>query len=319
MRVLALAAVVPFALGLLTDTEGPEPERSEEVFAFADPAIVESSGLVVRGDGLFVTVNDSGDSGRVFTVAPGTGRTVGVTNWPGEAVDVEALAPAGDGEVWVGDIGDNDRQRDTIRIHRVPTGREDRTAVRASYELDYPDGPHDAETLLTHPETGRVYVVSKEFTAGRVYEAPAELVEDGPNRMQGVGEVMAIATDGAFFPDGNHLLVRGYSDATVYSWPDLEEVARLDLPFQQQGEGVAIADDGEIYLSSEGVEAPVQRVILPEDLRNRVDGVDPEPEPEPAPEPEPEQPIWPYLFMGGLGAVVLYGVVRLLRGGSRNS
>ena len=50
-----------------------------EVTQFEDPAeIVESSGLVVD-DGLLVTTNDSGDCGRVFTVDPATGETVGVT------------------------------------------------------------------------------------------------------------------------------------------------------------------------------------------------------------------------------------------------
>ncbi len=315
MKILALVAVVPFALGFLTGSEEPEPEAAEEVVAFADPAIIESSGLAVVG-GRFVTVNDSGGSGRIFTVAPDSGRTVGTTGWPGDPVDIEGLAPAGDGEVWVGDIGDNQAVRSTITIHRVPSGRGDQTTVPTSYELDYPDGPHDAETLLTHPVTGRVYVVSKEFTAGRVYEAPADLAPDEPNRMRSVGEVVAIATDGAFFPDGRHVLIRGYSDAVIYSWPDLEQVAEVDLPFQQQGEGVAIAPDGAIYLSSEGVNAPVLRLDLPEDLRNLVDGVEPEPEPEPAPEPEPDQPLWPYLFMGGLGVVVVYGVVRLFRGGN---
>ena len=64
------------------------------MFAFQDPAIVESSGLVALGDGLFVTTNDSGDSGRVFTVDD-DGETVGrhrlVRHHPD---DVEALAPA---------------------------------------------------------------------------------------------------------------------------------------------------------------------------------------------------------------------------------
>jgi len=64
-----------------------------EVTRFEDPEIVESSGLAVD-DGLLVTTNDSGDSGRVFTVDPATGETVGVTQWSAEPVDVEALLSA---------------------------------------------------------------------------------------------------------------------------------------------------------------------------------------------------------------------------------
>src|ERR687893_207498 len=43
-------------------------------FVFQDPAIVESSGLAVV-DGRVVTTNDSGDTGRVFTVDPRSGET----------------------------------------------------------------------------------------------------------------------------------------------------------------------------------------------------------------------------------------------------
>jgi hypothetical protein len=93
-----------------------------EVTRFEDPEIVESSGLAVV-DGLLVTTNDSGDSGRVFTVDPATGETVGVTQWSADPVDVEALAPAGGGEVWVGDIGDNRAERTSVSVARVPVGR----------------------------------------------------------------------------------------------------------------------------------------------------------------------------------------------------
>jgi hypothetical protein len=76
----AAVVVVPFGLGLSAGatTDDPEP-----VFRFQDPAIVESSGLVVLPDGRFVTVNDSGDESRVFTVDPASGKTVGVTRWEG--------------------------------------------------------------------------------------------------------------------------------------------------------------------------------------------------------------------------------------------
>ena len=77
---------------------------------FADPRINESSGLVDLGS-VWVTSNDSGDSAQVFTVSPTTGRTIGITHFHADVVDVEALAPSGTGFVWVGDIGDNDGER----------------------------------------------------------------------------------------------------------------------------------------------------------------------------------------------------------------
>ena len=65
---------------------------------------------------LVVTTNDSGDTGRLFTVDPRTGQTTKVTQWSDDPTDVEALAPAGDGLVWVGDIGDNTARRDSVSV-----------------------------------------------------------------------------------------------------------------------------------------------------------------------------------------------------------
>ncbi|UMG93754.1 hypothetical protein MF408_06230 [Nocardioides sp. TF02-7] len=193
---LAALAAMPFAVGV---TVGQEPEPAPDVvFAFQDPEIIESSGLVAR-DGLFATLNDSGDSARVFTLDPATGETVGVTEWDADPVDLEAMAPVGAGEVLVGDIGDNPGQRDSISVTRLPVGEGTPSGPVTTYELVYPDGRHDAESLLVHPGTGQVMVVAKEII-GRLYVAPEELADDRPNRLAEVGEVLPVATDGAFFP-----------------------------------------------------------------------------------------------------------------------
>ena len=157
---LALGAVVlPFLLGTAA---APPPDEGRVVFRFQDPAIVEASGLVAQ-DGLFLTTNDSGDSGRVFAVDPATGGTSGITTWASEPQDVESLAPAGRGEVWVGDIGDNLEERGSIRVTRVPVGAGDRDESGTSYDLNFPGPARDAESLLSHPESGRLFVATKEI------------------------------------------------------------------------------------------------------------------------------------------------------------
>lgn len=65
MAVLLTACLAPAAVAANDD--------HEVVFRFTDPAIIESSGLAVLPDGRFVTVNDSGDESRVFTVDPSRG------------------------------------------------------------------------------------------------------------------------------------------------------------------------------------------------------------------------------------------------------
>jgi sugar lactone lactonase YvrE len=254
-RVLALASLVPFAIGAAS---GPDDPPHSVDLTYRDPAIVESSGLVVR-DGLVVTVNDSGDGGRIFTVGE-SGETVGTTSWASEPTDTEALAPAGPGEVWVGDIGDNPGSRSSVTVLRVPFGPGDRTVDPAAYELVYPNGAHDAETLLAHPRTGRLYVVTKDIFGGTIYAAPRTLSADAPNELRPVADVLAFATDGSFYPDGRRYVLRGYGSAAVYSFPDHELLASFRLPDQQQGEGIAVAEDGSVHVGTEGQFSDVLQV-----------------------------------------------------------
>lgn len=326
--VLAGAVVAPFAVGLLMSRS----DAGNVEFRFEDPQIVESSGLVAQ-DGLFVTMNDSGDSGRVFAVDPRTGETVGTTSWGDEVTDIEGLAPAGDGQVWVGDTGDNLHRRGSVRLFRVPVGAEDRTVEPEEWDLTFPGGSQDAETLMANPATGRVYLASKGVFGGRLYAVPEDL-GPGANRLKAVGHVLPIATDGAFFPDGKHVVVRDYSRAVFYSFPGMEEVGSLRLPQQRQGEGIAVDAAGSVFVSSEGQHSAVLRVPLPSAIREVVTPPD-APEPTstatstpgadaptttPAGEsPDAERwtwrgrPWWTYAVVGWTGLVLVIVAVRGVR------
>ena len=257
-----LAVAAPFVMGLATTPDSP---RATTVLTFQDPAIVEQSALLLE-DGLFLTTNDSGDTGRVFVVDR-SGATVGVTHWSDHATDTEALAPAGPGFVWVGDIGDNLGRRSEVAITRVPVGRGERTVRATSYHLTYPDGANDAETLVRDPVTGRLYIATKNVFGGRLYAVPRQLSATGTNRLRPVGRVLSLATDGAFFLDGRHLVIRDYAVAAIYAWPSMERVATFDLPAQPQGEGIAVGPDDTLYLSSEGLHASVLETRVPAAVR----------------------------------------------------
>ena len=323
-KLLSALAVLPFGLGFVTG--GDRVPADHVVCSFQDPQLIESSGLVAR-DGLFATINDSGDSGRVFTVSPETCATVAVTSWSGEPTDVESIAPLPGGEVLVGDIGDNEEVRDSVELLKVPFD-EDGTVDPTSYDLTYPDGPHDAETLLVQPVTGQVLIVDKDII-GRMYAAPAHLDPDGVNKLTLRGDdLLPIATDGAFFPDGKHLILRGYYSAAVYRWPSLKEVGQFDLPAQQQGEGIAVDEQGRVFLSSEGQHSDVLSFRLPKKVEAELAG----PQPtlhatdgsdgshgsagqagDDPPAQDATRPYWPWGIGAGVGAFLLFFLIRSLR------
>ncbi|MGC4110889.1 MAG: hypothetical protein QM747_10790 [Nocardioides sp.] len=314
-----LALTLPAALALAV---GPSASPGTPVLHFRDPAIVEASDLVVQ-DGLYLTTNDSGDTGRVFAV-DSSGATVGVTRWSRDPVDTEALAPGGDGTVWVGDIGDNLARRPYVVLARVPVGPGDRTVHPTTYRLRYPDGAVDAETLMRDLETGRLYIATKGVFGGVLYAVPSRLRASGVNRLKPVGRVLPVATDGAFFPDGRHLVVRSYTTAVVYDWPSMQPIGSVALPQQRQGEGIAVAADGRVYVSSEGADSRVLQVRLPRRVEARVsppsESAGPTTGARPSSAASPEEasrPLWPWLAGGLLGLAALAVLLRSLRPPSR--
>jgi hypothetical protein len=268
-------------------------------FVFADPRIAESSGLATSSTGeLVYTHNDSGDDGRFFAVGP-DGRTRTAYVVPGvEPRDWEDMARGPDEQgrssLWLGDIGDNNAVRDNgLLVHRVlepePTDREEvTTEPPTSFRLRYPDGPSDAETLLVHPRTGRLYVVTKPLAGtARVYAAPPRLDPGAPNVLEQVAEAPTestgtpggpgigglanfLVTAGDIAPDGSRVALRTYTD--VYEWtvPGDDLAAAFDgeptitpLPEQRQGEGLAYTADGDaVLVSTEGAGSEVDRVVL---------------------------------------------------------
>jgi hypothetical protein len=289
----AVAAVA--ALGTALGAWGALPTRDDPVPAqvvltYTDRDITESSGLVARRD-VVATVNDSGSEPIVYAVERRTGDTVGTVRYADAVTDVEALAPGRHETVWVGDLGDNRHARASVQLYRVPLSevRGERTVDAASFGLVYPDGAHDAEALLVHPRTGQVLVVSKQLTGGTVYAAPRHLDPDTTNRLRAVGRVPGLVTDGAFFGDGKHLVLRTYGTAAVYTWPGLDRDGTFALPAQEQGEAVAVSPDGEVLIGTEGAYTQVLRIALPPAVARAV-GVAAPDRPVASPAPSPTSP-----------------------------
>ncbi|MGR4882770.1 WD40 repeat domain-containing protein [Streptomyces sp. LARHCF249] len=269
MRLLPLSsASAALVLALLPSSAPAAEAPGVSSFTITDPRIMESSGLAASRihPGVYWTHNDSNDGPYVYAVDSATGKTVArvTLSGVGRPRDVEAISLGPDGQLYVGDIGDNkDGSWQHVWIYRFPEPKQlgDVTVRAAQFTVRYADGPRNAEALMVHPVTGRVYIASKHESAGGLYEGPERLSEGGANVFRRVADVPWV-TDGAFSPDGSRLALRGYFTARTYPWKDARpqgEGERVDAPWQGQAESVTYAADGSALMF--GAEGEASRVV----------------------------------------------------------
>jgi hypothetical protein len=302
--VLAGGAVAAAVLGALASpgyAAVPVP-GSTLLFHYADPQIDESSGLAESsyGDGVIYTFNDSGDTARFFAVNS-SGATVaiytlkGATNHDWEDMDTGTDA-SGKPVLYFGDIGDNSSKRTEIDVYQVSEPRGPSADVPwIRYRFKYPDGSHNAETLMVDPHTHRIFIASKAGLGageGLLYEAPAALSTTAINTLAIVEPPRTIpnlTTSGDISPDGRLMVLLTYFSA-YWSLGVNGALHQFPVTGQQQDEGIAFTRDGKsILIDSEGKYTAVYRIPLPAAAiaADAAAGGAPTPAPRPTVKPKP--------------------------------
>ena len=233
----------------------------------------EGSGLAAsrRTPGRFWSHNDSGEA--VLFALDSDGKVTGRVRVTGAAVDDwEAVAvgacPAGSC-IYIGDIGDNDAQRRHVTVYRVsePAEASGSAEVSGIFRATYPDGAHDAESLLVAAD-GRLHIVTKGDTgAVSLYRFPADLDTRATMPLERVGKPRNDGqpaendriTDGSVSRDGRWVVLRTKQSLSFYrsndffsgNWRKAGQYAVSALA-EPQGEGVAFGSDTGVYLMSEG-------------------------------------------------------------------
>ena len=219
---------------------------------------------------LFWTHNDAGNRAELFGLG-GDGqvrervRVTGATlvDWE----DLEAARCGADPCLYVADIGDNDGERESITIYRVPepAAGSSRTVGAEALRARYPDGPRDAEALFAAP-SGDLFIVTKGRPGpATLYRLPSPQPTDRVAALERVREIFPEPDDpddrvtaATTTPDGRWVGIRTYRALYLYPLDDLVGTAPLQprvadlssLP-GHQGEAIAMANDGTVWLSSE--------------------------------------------------------------------
>ncbi|MBX3291210.1 MAG: hypothetical protein KF855_18025 [Acidobacteria bacterium] len=276
------------------DNEVSKFHEPETTGSIKSRDVRESSGLTASRcqENVLWTHNDSDDGPFIFALDP-QGRNLGTWKVTGsENTDWEDIAAFKDTDgkchLLIADTGNNYRKRSTLKIYRVEepavteqtaeTRRRNAlaTAPAESFSFSYEDGGQDAETLLVHPTTGQIYVVSKNITsAAGVYKLPPfQAKADQVARKVGHISVPAVPngllTGGEISPDGRRVAVCDYFGAYELTLPetaaDFDEIwdaraIRFDIGRRAQGEAITYTADGNtLYATSEKRESPIFRV-----------------------------------------------------------
>jgi hypothetical protein len=270
------------AAGLAATEEVQSRFGAGEMVGVVESEMVqEASGLAAsrKNAGVLWVHNDSGDAPRIYAMNTG-GRHLGAYVLGGVyASDMEdmAIGPGPEPNVdylYLGDIGDNKEERNTIAVYRVaePAVDANQTPVTETLagvetiRLRFPDKPHDAETLLVDPLTKDIYILTKQKKP-RLYRAAWPQQTKGATTMEYLGKVeIQKPTGGDVSPDGSEILIRANfgirlwkrdKGMTIYETlrrPYTEVPLYLEL----QGEAVCWDANGTGYFTvSEGGYQPI--------------------------------------------------------------
>ncbi|GHG17337.1 hypothetical protein GCM10018777_34300 [Streptomyces albogriseolus] len=266
-RPFVLLAAALLTAALAVPVSAADNDGGDEGFTINDPRVTESSGLAAsrQHPGVYWTHNDSDDGPHLYAVDGSTGDTVARLTLTGIGTprDVEAISVGPGDRLFVADVGDNlGGTWPYVWIYELPEPErlQDATVQATQYVVKYADGPRDAEAMVVHPKTGRVYLIDKHEDGGHLYEGPEKLSPSGDNVFRPVAPVELWTTDAALSPDGQHLAVRGYFGGIHYAWNGgkLEREGRLSVPLQGQGESVTYSADGSrLLFGSEGEQSGV--------------------------------------------------------------
>ena len=261
----AFSRVGVFLLAVLLIAIIPTVAGAEDTVAFRikDARITESSGLAVdRAGAVYWTINDSGDRGVAYGVGL-DGTVQGTLNYRAQPIDVEAIAVHQD-RLYIADIGDNNAERNSVRVFFFSNPRANGLTVSYhAYDFRYPDGPHNAETLLVN-DSGRLFIVTKDDKEGAVYAAPRKPERQGVNDLKKVGSAPPEVTDGTFLPDVERIALLTYTSIDVVDASSYKVVASADIPRQPQAESLTMSMDRQsLLVGSEGKKSRVYSVAVP--------------------------------------------------------
>jgi len=230
----------------------------------------EISGLTMINDSTLVAHNDSGDSSMIYLLSlKGKIRNkvqlTGVKN-----VDFEDITSDGNGNLYLGDIGNNSNLRRDLVIYKIPTAKLStvKTVTPSKIQFTYPEQKafppaknqlyYDAECLAYYKDS--LYIFTKCRTAPfdgvcKVYALPAKAGTYKADLVQGIkiGKrdwYRDAVTGGSFHKEKLYLLT--YNRIITYDVKNRRAVYHSETALSlSQKEALTVDKNGMLYVADE--------------------------------------------------------------------
>ncbi len=254
----------------------PDPGAPVLVAQVTAAILDESSGLApsARRPGWWFTHNDSQGRAELYAFDAAGGfeshPVVGAVAVDWEDMDA-GPCPGGQGRcLYVADIGDNKRVRPHVTVYGIPEpGPGEVARVAARWDFTYEQGPQNAETLLVHPSTGGLTVITKAGSGRSLVVPLPALPPEGVVKLASVGTLEFTgeskserkATAGSWSPDGSAVAIRTYSQIWEWAgggaWWTLPPRRKVATAREVKGESLSWHSDGGWVTTSEGTPMPL--------------------------------------------------------------
>lgn len=237
---------------------------SRQLAQLTSSKLEEVSGIAmsVTNPGLFWVHNDSGNPAVVYLVDEDLKvrlacKLKGARNRDWEDIAIGQGPDRTKRYIYVADIGDNNANYALKHIYRFEEpvlGNRSGEILISNFDtitFKLEDGRKDTETIMVHPKTNEVYVVSKREKPVSVYELKYPFSKDTLTAKKVISLPLTQIVSGDFSPDGEEILLKNYDN--IYYWNlDGRAVAEglkgdpaiINYTEEPQGEAIAFNLDG---------------------------------------------------------------------------
>lgn len=255
--------------------------QSTELVKLDQPALNESSGLAFSKRHLrsLWSHNDSGGQPCIYAFDL-NGKATGRCDLAGAKArdweDMASYVDEGIPRILIADSGDNDHQRDFITLYLIDEPDPNKNTTRYSYQaliVTYPDGAKNCEAVCVDTKRREIVLITKSGLIAEVYLVDLPKGSVGtPIRRTAVAAgriTLPFVTAMDIDPTSGDVWVTNYLQAFCFPCRDrnesipkrLKQNPRVfNLPRLRQIEAVAVNRDSQVWVSSEGIPAPMAKV-----------------------------------------------------------